>query len=85
MIWTTPLELVYDIDNLQSTVFDQYLQGLSDAGWQLDVDQVRIAYLVSSVLILGFALESIEHALNEEWYDWDEEHYGMTIEEIINR
>lgn len=88
MIWTAPLELVLDIDNideLEELLFYQYLHGLKEAGWDPNVDHVRIAYLISSVLIFGFALESIDHALNEEWYEWDEEQYGMPIEEIVCR
>jgi len=65
-----------DAERLETMVFDGYLQGLADAGWQADPTQIRFGYLMSSVLIFTLAMEAVDHAWNkdvaglEAYYGW---------------
>ena len=38
---------------VESLVFEAYLQGLSEAGWNGEVRVVRLGYLISSILLFG--------------------------------
>lgn len=82
LVWAALLDFkvdVADAERLESMVFDQYLQGLVDTGWQADPVQVRYAYLMSSVLIFTLEMEAVDHAFNEDvagletYYGWPQE------------
>jgi thiamine kinase-like enzyme len=86
LIWVALLEFKVDVHNatwLETEVFTQYLQGLADAGWQPDADRVRLAYLINSLLLFGFALEAVDHALNEDDYAATEQQYGKPIDHLV--
>ena len=79
LIWAALLDFKVELaeaERLEAMVFESYLQGLADAGWQADPVQVRYAYLMSSVLIFTLEMEAVEHAFNadiagmEEYYGW---------------
>jgi hypothetical protein len=82
LVWAALLDFkvdVADAERLESMVFDSYLQGLADAGWQADPAQVRYAYLMSSVLIFTLEMEAVDHAFSEDvaalenYYGWPQE------------
>jgi hypothetical protein len=86
LIWVALLEFQVDFQDaarLESEVFNHYLQGLEDAGWQPDPTQVRCAYLINSILQFGFALEAVDHALDEDAYAAAEELYGKPIDQLV--
>jgi hypothetical protein len=86
LIWVALLEFKVDVHNatrLETEVFTQYLQGLADAGWQPDADRVRLAYLIHSLLLFGFALEAVDHALHEDDYAATEQQYGKPIDHLV--
>lgn len=82
LIWAALLEFKVDIaetEQLETMVFDSYLRGLADAGWQADPVQVRYAYLMSSVLIFTLEIEAVGHVWDkdvvglEQYYGWPQE------------
>jgi hypothetical protein len=88
LIWVALLEFKVDIQNaecLETDVFNQYLRGLEDSGWKYDPIHVRIAYLIKSVLLFGFQLEAVDHALNEDAYKATEQLYGQPIDRLVTQ
>ncbi len=88
LIWVALLEFKVDIRNaarLETEVFSYYLQGLEAAGWQPDPTQVRCAYLIRSILLFGFALEAVDHALDEASYEATEQLYGKPIDQLVTQ
>lgn len=88
LIWSSFLEFKVDVSEaaqLEAAVFDGYLQGITEAGWQGDSRLVRCAYLISSVLIFGLVPEAVDHALNEAEHDALERYYGWSIDLIIEQ
>lgn len=88
LIWVALLEFQVDSHHaarLEAAVFSQYLQGLEAAGWQPDPPQVRCAYLIHSILRFGFALEAVDHALDEASYAATEQRYGKPIEHLVTQ
>lgn len=85
LIWAALLDFkveVAEADRLEAIVFDSYLQGLADAGWQADPAQVRYAYLMSSVLIFTMEMEAVDHAWSEDVAGL-EEYYGQPQERLV--
>ncbi|MEZ4682356.1 MAG: phosphotransferase [Caldilineaceae bacterium] len=85
LIWAALLDFKVDVaeaERLEALVFDSYLQGLADAGWQANPAQVRYAYLLSSVLIFTFEMEAVEHALSEDVAGL-EAYYGQPQERLV--
>lgn len=88
LIWVALLEFKVDIQHaarLETEVFSQHLQGLEAAGWQPDPTQVRCAYLIHSILLFGFALEAVDHALDEAAYAATEQLYGKPIDYLVTQ
>jgi hypothetical protein len=88
LIWSSFLEFKVDVTEaaqLETAVFDGYLQGLVEAGWQGDARLVRCAYLISSVLIFGLVPEAVDHALNEAEHAVLERYYGWSIDRMIEQ
>lgn len=88
VVWTSLLEFkldVNDVERLEAEVFEGYLQGLAQAGWQADLRQVRCAYLISSVLLFGLAPEAVDHALSEGEHATLEEQYGWPLERMVRQ
>ena len=90
LIWSAFLEFKFkvnakNVNRLEREVFYNYLQGLADSGWQPDPVRVRIAYLIRSVLLFGFQLEGVDHALAEDVYKETEQFYGQPIEELVSQ
>lgn len=87
LVWATLLDFKVDIaeaERLETLAFDSYLQGLTDAGWLVDPEQTRYAYLMSSVLIFALEVEAIEHAFNED-VDWLETYYGCPKDRLVEQ
>lgn len=87
LVWAALLDFkvdVADAERLESMVFERYLEGLADAGWQADPDQVRYAYLMSSVLIFALEVEAVEHAFNED-VEGLESYYGWPQERLVEQ
>jgi hypothetical protein len=88
LVWTGLLEFkvdIHDAERLEAEVFNSYLQGLAEAGWQADPVFVRCAYLISSVLLFGLVPEAVEHALHEDGYGELVEFYGWPIERLVEQ
>lgn len=88
LIWAALLEFkvdAQDVDRLERDVFNYYLEGLADAGWEPDPALVRCAYLIKSVLLFGFALEAVDHAVNEGAYEATEQLYGKPIDQLVTQ
>ena len=88
LIWSSLLEFkidIHDAEQLEANVFNSYLQGLTQAGWSANERQVRIAYLISSVLLFGLAPEAVEHAFNETEHTALERHYDWAIERMVEQ
>ena len=88
LIWSSLLEFKVDIhqaEQLEAELFNSYLQGLVQAGWQADPRLVRCAYLISSLIIFGLRPEAVEHALNEAEYQSLERYYGWPIERLVEQ
>jgi hypothetical protein len=88
LIWVTLLEFKVDVQDaarLETEVFTHYLQGLENSGWQPDPTQVRCAYLINSILLFGFALEAVDHALDEDSYEATEQLYGKPIDQLVTQ
>lgn len=87
MIWTSLLEGKVEIqyaEQLEAMVMERYLQGLSAAGWRADPQEVRYAYLMSSVLNFGLEPEAVDHALNEDPADL-EQRFGWPVERVVEQ
>lgn len=87
LVWAALLDFkvdVADAERLELMVFDQYLQGLADTGWQADPVQVRYAYLMSSVLIFTLEMEAVDHAFSED-VDGLETYYGWPQERLVEQ
>ena len=71
---------------LDECVFDGYLRGLQDAGWQGDPRTVRFGYAAS--LALRFGLRSIgrmlRYVLDERQHSWTGPVGEMTTEELMD-
>ena len=71
---------------LDECVFDGYLRGLQDAGWQGDPRTVRFGYAAS--LALRFGLRSIgrmlRYVLDERQHSWTGPAGEMTTEELMD-
>lgn len=88
MVWTALLEFKVDqadIVQLETSVFENYLEGLQAAGWQPDPQAIRCAYLITSVLMFGLTPEAQDHALNEDEHPALECAYGWPIERMIRQ
>jgi hypothetical protein len=87
LVWVTLLEFKLDIadaERLETTVFDSYIQGLADAGWKADPDQVRYAYLMSSVLTFTFEMEAVDFVLSTDVVGL-ERHYGWSLARMVEQ
>lgn len=88
LVWVALLEFtvdVQDLASLETQVFTQYLQGLADSGYQPDPTRVRMAYLIHSILLFGFALEAIDYAVDEDAYEATEQFYGKPIDQLVTQ
>jgi hypothetical protein len=88
LVWTAFLEFkvgIQDAARLEREVFESYLLGLADSGWQPDPHFIRCAYLINSLLTFGFALEAVDHALDEDAYEETEQLYGQPIEQLVTQ
>jgi hypothetical protein len=88
LIWVALLEFKVDVQDaahLETEVFNHYLRGLEDSGWQPDPIRVRIAYLIRSVLLFGFQLEAVDHAIDEDTYEATEQFYGQPIDQLVTQ
>jgi len=88
LVWSPFLEFYVDTQHaprLEREVFENYLQGLADSGWQPDPRRVRIAYLIKSVLLFAFQLELVDDAVAEDTYAAIEKFYGQPIERLVNQ
>lgn len=72
---------------LDDIVFNGYLAGLEDAGWQDDPRLVRFGYTAASTLCfnIGYELgDGVPAFLNESTYPWIEQAFGKPIEVLVD-
>jgi len=68
---------------LEDVVFAGYLEGLRDAGWRGDPQQVRLGYTAASLrLRLGELSRAIGMILDESQHPFVEQAFGRSMEEI---
>jgi len=68
---------------LEDIVFEGYLEGLRDAGWQGDPQQVRLGYTAGNLrLRLGELDRVINFLLDESQHAFAEQAFGRSMEEI---
>ncbi|MEM7132380.1 MAG: phosphotransferase [Chloroflexota bacterium] len=72
---------IADARELDQIVFEGYLSGLQDAGWQGDPRQVRLGYTASSAMIFGLGYGAFK--LNESTYPWLEQAFGLPIDKFM--
>lgn len=88
LVWSALLEFKVDsrdAKRLEAEVFESYLQGLTEAGWQADPTLIRCAYLISSALLFGLAPEAVELALDEEGREAAERLHGRSIGQLVEQ
>jgi hypothetical protein len=76
-----------DAFRLEQIVLDGYLDGLRDAGWQGDPDQIRFAFSASAYwryALGGFAGEMVVLMLEEKYHPVIEQAFGKTVEQIAD-
>jgi hypothetical protein len=74
-----------ELEELDAIVFDAYVQGLADMGWQGDPALVRLGYTLSVVLRSGFGIFIFEWAARDEKTRRFMEHaLGHPVEETID-
>ena len=67
----------------EDIVFEGYLEGLHDAGWRGDPQQVRLGYTAGNIrLRLGELDRAMEFILDESYYPFAEQIFGRSMEEI---
>jgi hypothetical protein len=72
---------------LDDIVFNGYLTGLEDAGWQDDPRLVRFGYTAASTLCfnIGYGLgDGVPMILDESTYPWLEQTFGKPIEALVD-
>jgi hypothetical protein len=68
---------------LEDIVFEGYLEGLDDAGWQGDPRQVRLGYTAASLRFRFAELNrTMEMILDESQHPFLEQVFGRSVEEI---
>ena len=68
---------------LEDIVIEGYLEGLRDAGWRGDPQQVRLGYTAGHIrLRLGELDRVMEMLLDESYYPFAEQAFGRSMEEI---
>ena len=69
-----------DARKLDKLVFDGYLEGLADAGWQGDPRLIRLGYAAGSVLCFGLGYLVFEPP--EAMIPWLEQAFGLPIDKF---
>ena len=88
LVWVSLLECKVDVRDaaqLEGRVFERYVAGLAESGWQGDPRVVRCAYLINAVLNFGLWPEAIDHAVNEEAHAATAQFFGRSIEAVIDQ
>jgi hypothetical protein len=68
---------------IEDIVFEGYLEGLRDAGWRGDPQQVRLGYTAGNIrLRLGELDRVMDFLLDESQHPFAEQAFGRSIEEI---
>jgi hypothetical protein len=68
---------------LEDIVYEGYLEGLRDAGWQGDPRQVRLGYAAASLRFRCGELERVMGLiLDESQHPWAEQAFGRPMEQI---
>lgn len=71
---------------LDALIFDGYVAGLREAGWQGDVRQARFGYVASAALRYGIpVLWGLADALDDSRHAAVEELFGRPMEEVLRR
>jgi hypothetical protein len=73
-------------DELDSAIFDSYLEGLHAAGWSGDQRMVRLGYTAEIALkiVIAYLPGLLWGMLDESWYAAFEQNSGMTIETLAD-
>ncbi len=74
--------------DLDSAIWESYLKGLQEAGWEGDPRQVRFCYTAYPALRWGLvfpALMILPYVFNENKRAEAEARYGQSIEELLSR
>ena len=70
---------------LEEIVFEGYLEGLCDAGWQGDPRQVRLGYTAASMRYRCGELDrAITLILDKTQHAWIEQVFGCSMEEVMD-
>jgi hypothetical protein len=74
------------VAELGRIVFEGYLGGLCDSGWQGDPREVRLGYAAGAIrhALAGFT-DALLVMLDEEHYAYWEQAYGCPLEEVADR
>ena len=72
---------VAEAHTLDRIVFEGYLAGLSDVGWQGDPRQARLGYTAGSAVIFGLGYGAFK--LNQAVYPWLEQAFGLPIDQFM--
>jgi hypothetical protein len=68
---------------LEEIVYEGYLEGLRDAGWQGDPRQARLGYVAASLRFRCGELDRVMALiLDESQHSWAEKVFGCPIEEV---
>jgi hypothetical protein len=73
-----------EIQELDQIVFQNYLTGLQDAGWQGDARNVRLGYLAAAALRYIFPI-GLDLLLDASGIEWHEQASGRSIGEELDR
>ena len=67
-------------------MFEGYLEGLCDSGWQGNPREVRLGYTAGAMrYALGGLTEALAVMLDEERYAYWEQAYGCPLEAVADR
>jgi hypothetical protein len=70
---------------LDKVVFDNYLEGLNEAGLQVDRSVVRLVFAVLAALKYGALPIWLRHVQDETKHSIWEEHLGFPMEEFVHQ
>ncbi|HEX2914127.1 MAG TPA: phosphotransferase [Chloroflexia bacterium] len=88
LIWCNLLYFELELEQMQQVeqvIFEGYLEGLRQAGWQGDPRLVRLGYAASAVLRWGVSVPGLALALNPVQHAREEQRWGRPIESIVRR
>jgi len=73
------------LQDLEATAFEGYLEGLRDAGWRGDRQQVRLGYTAASLhYFIGTTAMAVPMILDENLHGWFQQSFGHPVDEVLD-